>query len=174
MYNPKDIFYPGNAFVGGLPNSWYTSDIIKQGYTNQGQIIGASIGPGSNSQTINLSYHFKYNHIGIMVERISQNNDFFSVVYFSGKNGQGVTGVGQVWGYYNKYWVDVNSKIYAQIMPIKNILISTSFMQTDAMNYRWIKINMNGRKYDEPSSITDKYNLQFQLSLKYLIHAQIQ
>jgi len=174
LYNPKDMFYPGWAFVGGLPNSWYTSDIIKQGYTNQGQILGASIGPGSNSQTINLSYHYKYNHIGIMVERITQNNDFFSVVYFSGKNGQGVPGIGQVWGYYNKYWVDINSKIYTQIMPIKNIIVTASFMQTDAMNYRWIKVNMNGRKYDEPSSITDKYNVQFQLSLKYLLHAKIQ
>ncbi len=174
LNNPKDMFYPGWAFVGGLPNSWYTSNIIKQGYTNQGQILGASIGPGSNSQTINLSYHYKYNSIGLMVERISQNNDFFSVVYFSGKNGQIESTFGQVWGYYNKYWVDINSKIYAHIMPIKNVLISASLMQTDAMNYRWIKVNMNGRKYDDPSSITDKYNVQFQLSLKYLMNAKIQ
>ena len=174
LYNPKDMFYPGWAFVGGLPNSWYTSDIIKQGSTNQGQIIGASIGPGSNSQSINLSYHNKYNHIGILVERISQNNDFFSVVYFSGKNGQLLPGYGAVWGYYNKYWVDINSKIYAQIMPIKNILISASWMQTDAMNYRWLKFPDPGKKYDEGASQTDKYNIQFQLSLKYLLHAKIQ
>ncbi len=173
LYNPKDIFYPGWAFVGGLPNSWYTNDIIKQGYTNQGQLLGASIGPGSNSQTINLSYHFKYNHIGIMVERISQNNDFFSVVYFNGKNGNWLNGY-QVWGYYNKYWVDINSKIYAQVMPIKNILISASWMQTDAMNYRWLKFPEPGKKYDEGSSKTDKYNIQFQFSLKYLMHAKIQ
>ncbi len=174
LNNPKDIFYPGNAYVGGLPNSWYTSDIIMQGYTNQGQILGASIGPGSNSQTINLTYHNKNNSVGLMVERISQNNDFFSVVYFSGKNGNWVPGKGQVWGYYNKYWVDINSKIYAQIMPVKNLLISTSLMQTDAMNYRWLKFPDPGKKYDEGSSQTDKYNIQFQLSLKYLIHAKIQ
>lgn len=174
LYNPKDLFYPGNAFVGGLPNSWYTNDIVKQGYTNQGQILGASIGPGSNSQTINLSYHYKYNHIGIMVERISQNNDFFSVAYFSGKWGQFLPGIGQAWGYYNKYWVDINSKIYVQVMPVKNIFIAASLMQTDAMNYRWLKFPDPGKKYDEGSSQTDKYNLQFQLSLKYLIHAKIQ
>jgi hypothetical protein len=174
LYNPKDLLYPGNAFVGGLPNSWYTNETIKQGYTNQGQILGASIGPGSNSQTINLSYHYKFNHIGLMVERISQNNDFFSVVYFSGKWGQILPGIGQAWGYYNKYWVDINSKIYAQIMPIKNILISASLMQTDAMNYRWLKFPDPGKKYDEGASQTDKYNIQFQLSLKYLLHAKIQ
>jgi hypothetical protein len=174
LYNPKDMFYPGWAFVGGLPNSWYTSEIIKQGYTNQGQVLGASIGPGSNSQTINLSFHNKYNSIGLMLERISHNNDFFSVVYFSGKNGQIDKKYGQVWGYYNKYWVDINSKIYFQIMPIKNVLISLSWMQTDAMNYRWIKFPEPDKLYDDGSSLTDKYNIQFQLSLKYLMHAKIQ
>jgi hypothetical protein len=174
LYNPKDILYPGWAFVGGLPNSWYTSDIIKQGYTNQGQIIGASIGPGSNSQTINLSYNYKYNSFGLQIERISQNNDFFSTVYFSGKNGQIINTGAQLWGYYNKYWVDINSKVSAQIMPIKNILLSASLMQTDAMNYRWLKFPDPGKKYDEGASQTDKYNIQFQLSLKYLMHAKIQ
>jgi len=174
LYNPKDIFYPGWAFVGGLPNSWYTNETIKQGYTNQGQILGAPIGPGSNSQTLNLSYHNKFNIFGVMVERISQNNDFFSVVYFSGKNGQTDPNLGSVWGYYNKYWVDINSKIYAQIMPVKNVLISASFMQTDAMNYRWLKFPDPGKRYDEGASQTDKYNFQFQLSLKYLLHAKIQ
>ena len=140
----------------------------------KGQILGASIGPGSNSQTINLSYHYKYNHIGIMIERISQNNDFFSVVYFSGKNGVNYyLELVKFGGYYNKYWVDINSKIYAQIMPIKNILIAASLMQTDAMNYRWLKFPEPGKKYDEGASQTDKYNIQFQLSLKYLIHAKI-
>jgi hypothetical protein len=174
LYNPKDMFFPGWAFVGGLPNSWYTNENIKQGYTNQGQILGASIGPGSNSQTINLSYHYKYNQIGVLVERISQNNDFFSVVYFSGKNGQATPGYGAVWGYYNKYWVDINSRIYAQFMPVKNVIISASLMQTDAMNYRWLKFPDPGEKYDEGASQTDKYNIQFQLSLKYLMHAKIQ
>ena len=170
LYNPKDMFYPGWAFVGGLPNSWYTNATIKQGYTNQGQIMGAAIGPGSNSQTIDLSYHYKFNHIGIAVERISQNNDFFSVVYFNGWNGQYDGNNGQHWGYYNKYWVDINTKVYIQIMPIKNILLAVSFMNTNAMNYRWIKYVVPGTKYDDPSSVTDKFNVQFQFSVKYILH----
>jgi len=132
--------------------------------------MGAGIGPGSNSQTIDLSYHYKLNHIGIAVERISQNNDFFSEVYFSGRNGQFIDGVGQVWGYYNKYWVDINTKLYAQLMPLKNILVAASFMNTNAINYRWIKYVEPGSKYDDPSSVTDKFNVQFQFSVKYILH----
>jgi hypothetical protein len=57
-------------------------------------------------------------------------------------------------------------------MPIKNILISAGFTNTNAMNYRWIRYE-DGSVYDEPSSLTDKFNQQFQLSIKYLLHAVI-
>jgi hypothetical protein len=55
-------------------------------------------------------------------------------------------------------------------MPLKNILLSASFSNTQALNYRWIRIE-DGSKYDEPSSLTDKFNQQFQMSIKYLLHA---
>ena len=55
-------------------------------------------------------------------------------------------------------------------MPIKNFLISASFTNTNSLNYRWIRIE-DGSKYDEPSSLSDKFNQQFQMSIKYLLHA---
>jgi hypothetical protein len=36
--------------------SWYTDAIISQGYTNQGQLLGAGIGPGANSQSIEVNW----------------------------------------------------------------------------------------------------------------------
>jgi hypothetical protein len=57
-------------------------------------------------------------------------------------------------------------------MPIKNLLLSASFSNTNAMNYRWIRIE-DGSLYDEPSKFSDKFNQQFQLSIKYLLHAVI-
>jgi hypothetical protein len=55
-------------------------------------------------------------------------------------------------------------------MPIKNFLISASFTNINSLNYRWIRIE-DGSKYDEPSSLSDKFNQQFQMSIKYLLHA---
>jgi hypothetical protein len=55
-------------------------------------------------------------------------------------------------------------------MPIKNIFLAASFMNTNAMNYRWIKYIVPGTKYDDPSSVTDKFNVQFQFSVKYILH----
>ena len=57
-------------------------------------------------------------------------------------------------------------------MPIKNILLSASFTNINALNYRWIRIE-DGSVYDAPSVYSDKYNNQFQMSIKYLLHAII-
>jgi hypothetical protein len=166
LMNPKNIFYLGSPFYGGQATSWYLNTKIKQGWSNNGQLLGASIGPGSNGQSFSLSWHKGYNKIGVFVERVAHNNDFYFSVYYNPFAG----GLG--YGYYNKYWVDINTKLEFQLMPIKNILISAGFMNTNAMNYRWIRYE-DGSVYDEPSSLTDKFNQQFQLSIKYLLHAVI-
>jgi hypothetical protein len=167
LMNPKNIFNLGYPFAGGRPNSWYLNTNIQQGWSNNGQLLGASIGPGSNGQSFSLSWHKGYNKIGVFVERVAHNNDFYFSVYYNPFAG----GLG--YGYYNRYWVDINTKFELQLMPIKNVLISAGFSNTNAMNYRWIRYE-DGSAYDEPSKLTDKFNQQFQLSLKYLMHAKIQ
>ena len=166
LMNPKNIFLLGSPFYGGQPNSWYLNTKIKQGWSNNGQLLGASIGPGSNCQSFSLSWNKGYNKIGVFVERVAHNNDFYFSVYYNPFAG------GFGYGYYNRYWVDINTKLEFQLMPIKNILISAGFMNTNALNYRWIRYE-DGSAYDEPSKLTDKFNQQFQLSVKYLLHAVI-
>ena len=171
IMDPRKVFYQGYANVGGQPTSWYQSTIVNQGWSNNGQLMGASIGPGSNNQSISLSWNKGYNKIGIFVERIAYNNDFYSVAYITPYYGIFLPWVGQnVYGYYNRYWVDITQRIQFQLMPIKNILFSASFTNTNSLNYRWVRIE-DGSRYDEPSSLSDKFNQQFQMSIKYLLHA---
>jgi hypothetical protein len=173
IMDPRKVIYQGYANVGGKPNSWYQSTIVNQGWSNNGQLLGASIGPGSNNQSISLSWNKGYNKIGFFIERTAYNNDFYSVAYITPNNGQYIRWIGQqVFGYYNRYWVDITQRIQLQMMPIKNILFSASFTNTSSLNYRWIRIE-DGSKYDEPSSLSDKFNQQFQMSIKYLLHAVV-
>ena len=173
LMDPRKVFYQGYANVGGQPTSWYVSEIIKQGYSNNGQLMASSIGPGSNSQSISLSWNKGYNKIGIFLERVAYNNDFYSVAYISPYFGTYIPWLDQkIYGYYNKYWVDITQRIELQYMPIKNILLAASFTNTNSMNYRWIRIE-DGSKYDEPSTLSDKFNQQFQMSIKFLLHAFI-
>ena len=163
--NPKDILYEGQPFAGGKPNSWYLSTVVNQGWANNGQLMGASIGPGSNSQSISLSWNKDYYKIGVFVERTVYNNDFYYSNYYNPYTYNG-------YGYYNRYWVDLTKRLELQLMPIKNILLSASFTKINALNYRWIRIE-DGSAYDEPSVYSDKYNNQFQMSIKYLLHAVV-
>jgi hypothetical protein len=165
LMNTRDILYEGYPTAGGKRNSWYLNTIVKQGWSNNGQLMGSSIGPGSNNQSISLSWNKGYNKIGVFVERTVFNNDFYYSVYY---NPYIIGG----YGYYNRYWVDLTKRLELQLMPIKNILLSVSFTNTNALNYRWIR-EEDGSEYDAPSIFSDKYNNQFQMSIKYLLHAVV-
>lgn len=59
----------------GFP-TFYVHGRSQQGYTNRGQLLGASIGPGSNSQYIDGSLFFGEGKIKLFAQRVAQNNDF--------------------------------------------------------------------------------------------------
>lgn len=53
---------------------FYRSHAVIQGYTHQGQILGAGIGPGSNSQKVHVNYYWKHGLFGISFNRIVHDN----------------------------------------------------------------------------------------------------
>jgi len=62
--------------------SWYTSRRVIQGYTNQGQTLGAAIGPGSSSQYLAWDYLPPSWRAGFYVGRIRWNEDMRSVYHW--------------------------------------------------------------------------------------------
>ena len=56
-------------------NIWYTDPIIQQGFTHRGQVMGASIGPGSSTQMMNVSYYNRFGFTGFTLGRIVYQND---------------------------------------------------------------------------------------------------
>lgn len=132
-------------------NSWYTHPYIAQGYTNDGQVLGASIGPGSNSQTLNLSWVKGKKRIGIQIDRVANNNDFS--IY---SNISGVIGYGNP----DRYWVNMNYGFNAQ-WDFGPWLVSGLIQHTQALNYRWVKLHSI---FSLPSD-ADKTNTRFSISL---------
>jgi hypothetical protein len=55
--------------------SYYQNGEIVQGFTHKGQVLGAGIGPGSNSQIITVNYFEPKGMWGISLNRIVHNND---------------------------------------------------------------------------------------------------
>jgi len=62
--------------------SWYTSRRVIQGYTNQGQTLGAAIGPGSSSQYLAWDFVPPSWRSGLYAGRIRWNEDMRSVYHW--------------------------------------------------------------------------------------------
>ena len=63
--------------------SWYEHSWTYDGYTNEGEVLGASIGPGSNSQYFALNRIREKEKLGIALEIIDQDNDFYYDAFVS-------------------------------------------------------------------------------------------
>jgi hypothetical protein len=152
--DPVLIFNNINPFDVPKTNSWYTHNYVAQGYTNRGQLMGAAIGPGSNSQTVNVSWINGLKKIGIQLERVLHNNDFYYYNYFNGTIDA---------GYKNKHWTDLSIGLHGR-WDYKNFVFAFFANYTSLLNYHWVKLD---GAWQEPSLLSDKQNTQVVFSLQY-------
>lgn len=116
---------------------WYLHSQVLHGYTNQSQVIGAGVGPGGNSQTLDFSVWNKEKIIGVQLERYAHNLDFYYDAYTE----------------YNHKWVDMNFNTYAY-RRFGNLGIQAKLNTAWIRNYQW--------QLDD-----NKLNIQFQVTLEY-------
>jgi len=110
-------------FSTGSPPSWYLGSYVRQGYTNDGQILGAGVGPGGTSQTLELNWRSGKNRIGIRGERRLHNDDFY--VYSFTPSGD-----------FRRFYVDFSSTLFIDwTMGKWDMGPRISYIQTN--NYNW-------------------------------------
>lgn len=68
---------------GGIGNSFYTHHYIKQGYTNKGQLLGAALGSGGNSQYLEFKLYYPK---GTTSFYFTRNNPDLNYSYFMDKD----------------------------------------------------------------------------------------
>lgn len=56
--------------------TYYTHSITRQGYTQNGQLMGAGIGPGANSDQLDVSAMFKNQKFKFTLQRVEYNKDY--------------------------------------------------------------------------------------------------
>ncbi len=132
--------------------SWYIHSDVRHGYTHNGEVLGASIGPGSNSHYLSVAWAKNKNRIGGALERVVHNNDFY---YFAFENSED----------FRRYWVDFNIHAFAD-WEFKHVNASANIFYTRALNYQW-------ELFDEPFVPpflvpgTDVGNLHIEFKLAY-------
>lgn len=57
--------------------TYYEHSVVTQGYTHKGQIIGAGIGPGGNSQYLGADLYDSWGRAGVYLERQVHDNDAY-------------------------------------------------------------------------------------------------
>ena len=133
---------------------WYANPMVPDGYTNNGQLLGAALGPGGNMQTLEVSWVQGLKKIGLKLDRIVHNNDlFYTMLPFTTDP--------------RRHWVDLalGGDVNWNFSPF---LINANLTYTKAYNYQW--------SLEQPKDIYPNYwdwdkqdvnNLAFQLSLMY-------
>ena len=138
-------------FATGAPPSWYLGSYVRQGYTNDGQLIGAGVGPGGTSQTIELNWHHHKTSIGLSGERRLHNDDY-NVYTFTNS------------GDFRRFYVDFATTLKANWSMGKwDIGPRISYIQTN--NYHWELYQPTPTTYFVPGhdvqQFTGKLNLTY-------------
>lgn len=95
--------------------NWYVHGDIKEGYTNDNQILGAGAGLGCNVQTLSASWVRGIKKLGIMFERVERNPQYHA----------------------NK-WIDFGIGFLPQLQ-YKSLLFSGKIMFINSSQYAWQK-----------------------------------
>jgi len=122
---------------------------VRHGFTNKGEVIGAGIGPGSNSQYFSLakiSENIKY---GLSIEVIDQDNDWFYYAFEEAKD-------------FRRYWKDLNFG-FSYSNKIKKNWIVFNLNYSRSLNYQWAL-----EDFSEPYYHAGIDQDSFHLNLKFI------
>ena len=131
--------------------TWYIHDHVRHGYTHRGQMLGLGNGPASNQIFAGIAWIEGMKKIGIELERIEYNNDFYYYRYEEVKD------------FRNKY-VDLVFSL-APEWKFGNLLVSGKFQYVNTLNYKWYLEN-KPEKWFIPGY--DRTNFVGQLAVTYL------
>jgi len=128
----------------------YRHNVVRDGYTQLGQLLGAGVGLGNNIQSLNVSWLRGMKELGFQLERLVHNNDFlYRLVKDPRRN-----------------WVDLGAAFHAA-WDYKNFMFTGQMQFTKAYNYQY-------RLEEKPAlgnfwnfKHQDKANFYMQLGMLY-------
>ncbi len=128
-----------NTLLVREQNSWYTHYQVRHGYTNRGQVVGAGIGPGANSQSIGINWIKGLKRTGLLFERVVRNNDFYYSAFAASRN-------------FTNHWVDLSLGIRKNWI-YKRFVFDANFALIRTLNYHWLSIPARNAKTDATNVI---------------------
>jgi hypothetical protein len=123
---------------------------LSQGYTHEGQLLGPGIGPGSNLQTISLSWNRNLQSLGLECERFVHNYDLYTAAIKD----------------IRANWVDFNISLFGHL-NYKNWLFFAKMAIIRSYNYQFLYRPDTGSSPSFWDPGKDVYNYQGNISVTY-------
>jgi hypothetical protein len=130
---------------------WYVSQNIRQGYTNQGQPLGAGIGPGGNLQALEVSWVKGLKKLGVQFERYVHDNDFYYYAFQDSHD-------------YSRHWTDL-SMVFNGEWNYKNLVFNANMRFIQSLAYQW-GLTQPGND-DAFEHQRNRFNFQLQTGMTY-------
>jgi len=120
------------SYLQRTAGNWYIHNLLKDGYTNENQVLGSGSGLGNDVQTFSISLNKGWNKYGIKFQHIA--HDPIQIINLFDENG----------GAYNwddfTYGISINKKR-------KNILFNLNIEWVNSKNYLWKNNNKVSNVY---------------------------
>ena len=135
---------------GASGGSSWASHGIRQGFTNQGQLLGPGVGPSSNVQTLETSWVKGVKKLGVRWERLNRHQDVYTRRFNDpSENGR---------------WVDYSARLLAD-WQFKNLLVSSTFNLVYSLNPQW---DLKDKSITEFPNGEKDFSLTVQIQFIYL------
>ena len=131
------------------PGSWYEHGWVFDGYTNRGEVLGSSIGPGSNSHYFSINRIRNLELIGLGLEIIDNDNDFFHEAFASARD-------------FRRYWKDINIHLKYN-KSFKDFNLSSNLIYVRSLNYQW-ELDDYTVPYYHPGKDVDNFHLNIKFT----------
>lgn len=129
--------------------SWYRHAFVRHGFTNKGEILGSSIGPGSNSHYLSVKRLNEKNQLGLAFEIVENDNDFYYSAFQDSKD-------------FRRYWKDFNLHL-TFTKKYKNLWLSSRLAYIRSLNYQW-ELEDFAEDYYHPGRDVSNFHASINLS----------
>lgn len=161
LQTKKDEFIQINAEIDQLSQSidrlvrsaggFYQHSVVRQGYTNLGQVIGAGSGTGGDLQSLSISWVKGLKKLGLAFERYEHNTDYYND-YVGDLNGQ------------SRRWVDFALAAQGE-WNYKNLIFNAKIQGIKSLNYQWRMKDYTTDEYYVPHN--DVFNFHSELGVAF-------